>query len=413
MRARSAQYEFLILNSKFLIPYAAHNPGNESWITSSWITEPGRRDEPDKGEDRDHPDVVGQRGALVGPEEGAVEEAGDAFLGRQRQAIEIEVGVVDAVGDRENRQDQHHPQHAGHPVGGGANHQQHDALGALHEADLALLHQRLGAGPRVAGHDREDQRQRRDHYVVAASQLRVEEDQAGQQRQIREAIERRIPERAELGDGVGEVRDLAVDEVEDVRDQHDHERQHEVAEAERPRCGDVDDHPDQRQRVRMDPQRDAQVDDRAQRLHAGRADDARERPSLVLPEMAGFWRVEYNRGFSHSWKTRHSTVWPSTISRSRLPGCPSSPGSICTSTRMVTRFTSARRGPCAIGSGTTWAPAAPMRKRTHCSTKSFASNSSSPTRWWRRSPSRTISSSSARPSTTSSFATTRTTRSCS
>jgi hypothetical protein len=46
------------------------------------------------------------------------------------------------------------------------------------------------ARARVARHDREDQGERRDHDVVAASELRVEKDQARQQREIREAIER-------------------------------------------------------------------------------------------------------------------------------------------------------------------------------------------------------------------------------
>ena len=87
---------------------------------------------------------------------------------------------------------------AGHPVGERADHEEDDALGPLHEADLALLDQRLGAGARVAGHDREDHAQRGDHHVVAAAQLRVEKDQAGEQRDVGEAIERRVPERAEL-----------------------------------------------------------------------------------------------------------------------------------------------------------------------------------------------------------------------
>ncbi len=70
----------------------------------------------------------------------------------------------------------------------------------------------------------------------------------------------------------------------------------------------------------------------------------------------------YNGGFRHLKKTRHSIVCPSTNSRSRSPGCPSSPGSICTSTRMATRFTSARRARCATGCATIWAPTAPIAK---------------------------------------------------
>ena len=54
------------------------------------------------------------------------------------------------------------------------------------------------------------------------------------------------------------VRHLAVDEVEDVGDDHDHEpASMNRPYAERPGRADVDDDADERQRVRVDPQRDA------------------------------------------------------------------------------------------------------------------------------------------------------------
>ena len=103
--------------------------------------------------------------------------------------------------------------------------------------DLAFLDERLGARPRVARHDREDERQRGDHHVVAAAELRVQIDQAGQQREVGEPVERRIPEGAEARLQVQLVRHLAVDEVEDVGDDHDHAGEDEapVARAPRPR----------------------------------------------------------------------------------------------------------------------------------------------------------------------------------
>ena len=60
----------------------------------------------------------------------------------------------------------------------------------------------------------------------------------------------------------------------------------------------------------------------------------------------------YNGGFRRRAKTRHSSVCPSTNSRIRSPGCPSSQGCICTSTRPARRSTSARRGRCATACGT-------------------------------------------------------------
>ena len=111
----------------------------------------------------------------------------------------------------------------------------------------------------------------------------------------------------------------------------------------------------------MDPQRHAGADDGAQREHADRADGAREGSAGLLA---------YNRGFRHWPETRHSSVCPSTNSRNRSPGCPSSPGCICTSTRLATRFTSARRGRCATGCGTISAPTAAIRRPTRCWTRS-------------------------------------------
>src|SRR4051794_34651895 len=64
-----------LLNSQFSILNYFDEPCEESPILGHRIGEPCRRHEPDEGEDGDHPDVVGQRRALVGPEEGAVEDA--------------------------------------------------------------------------------------------------------------------------------------------------------------------------------------------------------------------------------------------------------------------------------------------------------------------------------------------------
>ena len=196
---------------------------------------------------------------------------------RHRQVVQLEVGVVDPVGHGDHGQHQDHPQHRGHPIGERADHEEHDAFRPLHEADLALLDQRLGAGPRVAGHDREDQGRGRDQDVALAAERRVEPDQAGEERQIGKAIERRVPEGAELRLLAGDVRDLAVDEVEDVRADHDHAGEDEAVHGQRPGRPDVDQHPDQGEDVGMDAERDAGVDDDAQREHAGGADDPGER----------------------------------------------------------------------------------------------------------------------------------------
>ena len=118
--------------------------------------------------------------------------------------------------------------------------------------------QRLGARARVARHDREHHRERRDHHVVGAAQLRVEVDQADEERDVGEAVDDRVPEAAELRSSASSsTRDLAVDEVEDVGDDHDDAGGDELAQRQRPGGGDVDEHADEREDVRVDPQRHA------------------------------------------------------------------------------------------------------------------------------------------------------------
>src|SRR5437868_3402461 len=67
---------------------------DESWARRSGIAEPVGRRQPDERENRDHPQIVRQRGALVGPEKRAIEGAHGAVARRQRQPVEREIRVV-------------------------------------------------------------------------------------------------------------------------------------------------------------------------------------------------------------------------------------------------------------------------------------------------------------------------------
>ena len=78
-------------------------------------------------------------------------------------------------------------------------------------------------------------------------------------------------------DCVGDVRHLAVDEVEDVGDDHDDAGQHETVAAERPRGADVDQDADEREDVWDGCRAPRWRDDRAQREHADGSDEAGER----------------------------------------------------------------------------------------------------------------------------------------
>jgi hypothetical protein len=72
------------------------------------------------------------------------------------------------------------------------------------------------------------------------------------------------------------VRHLAVDEVENVGDDHDHAGEDEAIDGKRPGGNDIDEDTDQCEQVGVDAERDARVDDRAQRQHADGADRACE-----------------------------------------------------------------------------------------------------------------------------------------
>ena len=108
-------------------------------------------------------------------------------------------------------------------------------------------------------------------------------------------------------------RDFAVDEVEDVRHDHDDPGEEKTPGPQRISRQDVDEDADKGQDVRMDPELHACGDDRAQGKHADRADRPGERetrlaadPTFVVAFRLGGGRetdrvshgVAYNGGFS-------------------------------------------------------------------------------------------------------------------
>ncbi len=77
------------------------------------------------------------------------------------------------------------------------------------------------------------------------------------------------------------LRDFAVDEVEDVGDDHDGAGEQKPIDAERARGDHVDQHANQRQRIGMNSEPHARADDRAQRPHAHLPDESRKRHALL------------------------------------------------------------------------------------------------------------------------------------
>ena len=191
-------------------------------------------------------------------------------------------------------------------------------------------------------------------------------------------------------------RDLAVDEVEDVGDDHDDAGGDELPAGQVHRRPRVDEHADEREDVRVDPERHARGDDRAQREHADLADEPGKRH--VADIITGSNRCANVQCSPCRFKT----------SRPGSPGSRSSRASTSISTRPAKPCTSARRKSSGTACAATWARRASAPGSTRCSTKPRISSSSSPTRSSRRWRSRTISSSSARRNTTSCSGTTRT-----
>ncbi len=71
-------------------------------------------------------------------------------------AFGFHVGVADAMDDRDGGEDGENPEGGGHHVPAleeGAEDDQDDALGALHEADFAGADEGFGAGAGVADHE--------------------------------------------------------------------------------------------------------------------------------------------------------------------------------------------------------------------------------------------------------------------
>ena len=93
---------------------------------------------------------------------------------------------------------------------------------------------------------------------------------------VGEAIDHRVPEAAELADLAELDGDLAVDEVEDVGDDHDYAGGDETIVRQLVGGQRVDHDADEGEDVGMDPERHARGDDGAKRKHADAADESGE-----------------------------------------------------------------------------------------------------------------------------------------
>ena len=124
---------------------------------------------------------------------------------------------------------------------------------------------------------------------------------------------------------VGDVRDLAVDEVEDVGDDHDDAGEHEPVDSPRPGAPTL-------MRTPMSVRTFGWMPSATLAAMIARSGNMQTVPMNPVKVI-----VCYNWGFS-TWKARHSSPWPFTTSRIRSRGCPSSRASTVGATRPATRL---------------------------------------------------------------------------
>ena len=127
----------------------------------------------------------------------------------------------DALAGRDQRAQRHQREREGHHAEQAAEHEDHDALGALEEPALEVAQHRLRARLRVGHHHAGDQRECREPGERRVAAACVVHQQAEQQRHVDDAVEARIEEAAEARRATLAARNHAVDEVEHAAEHHD------------------------------------------------------------------------------------------------------------------------------------------------------------------------------------------------
>ncbi len=130
-----------------------------------------------------------------------------------------QVGVTDAVNHCDRRKDCENPEHRGHDSPAIEERTQDDkdnALGALHEANLALADQRLCASAGVADHERGDHHESSEEDVKEPVAARVEDEESEEKNDVGVAVDNGIEKGAEDGDLISLAGDASVNHVKDA-----------------------------------------------------------------------------------------------------------------------------------------------------------------------------------------------------
>lgn len=164
-------------------------------------------------------------------------------------------GVADAVNDGDGGEGGEDPEYGGHGVPAheeGAEDDEDDAFGALHESDLAFSDQGLGPGAGVADHEGGDHDEGGESDEEEAVSAGVKDEQSEEEDDVGVAVDDGVKEGTEDGDLLGLSCDASIDHVEDAGADDDDSGIEEhadvvvgIGEAEEYGCADVDDESDE------------------------------------------------------------------------------------------------------------------------------------------------------------------------
>src|SRR5271165_2562040 len=206
------------------------------------------------------------------------------FTADRCEVLGHQVGVANAVNDSNSRKDCEDPKHGGHDspaIEERAQNDKDDALGALHEAHLALADQRFCACAGIADHERGDHHESSEEYVKETVAARVEDEESEEEDDVGVAVDHGVEEGAEDGDLIGLASDAAVDHVEDAGSDYDQSGVEEhadvivlIGEAEEDGGSGVDDQPEEGEDIRRNAGEREAVDDGLEENSTGTAEGA-------------------------------------------------------------------------------------------------------------------------------------------
>jgi len=154
--------------------------------------------------------------------------------------------------DGKRGNDGNDPEDGPHAIEEPTDDEQHDALGALHEADFAQGNEGLGAGTRITDHDRAGGGDRGQNNVGSAAANGVVDEKAHIEGHVRIAIERGIVECTKSGDAVLTPRHLPIQNVQEAGEKNDQRASEEAADGKEGGSDEIHNQSEKSEEIRID-----------------------------------------------------------------------------------------------------------------------------------------------------------------